>query len=143
MLIMYNNIYVAQVAIRANPMQTLKAIKEAESYDGPSIIIGYASCIAHGAPLEKSFTQQKMAVDSGLWMLYRYDPRLIGTDKSPLQIDSKEPKTELLEDYLYAETRYSYIKKTNPDFAKESVEKLKEHINKRWKKYKLMSESCL
>ena len=143
MLMMYNNIYVAQVAIRANPMQTLKAIREAESYDGPSIIIGYSSCIAHGAPLEKSFTQQKMAVDSGLWMLYRYDPRLIGTDKSPLQIDSKEPKTELLEDYLYAETRYSYIKKTNPDFAKESVEKLKEHINRRWKRYTLMSENSL
>jgi pyruvate-ferredoxin/flavodoxin oxidoreductase len=135
----YGNIYVAQVAIRGNPMQTLKAFREAEEYDGPSIIVAYSSCIAHGAPLENSFTQQKNAIESGLWMLYRYNPALIGQDKNPLQLDSKEPKLDLLETYLYAETRYEYIRKTNPEYAKEALEDLKRHITDRWRKYNSMA----
>ena len=137
----YGNIYVAQVAIRANPAQALKAFKEAEAYDGPSLIIGYSSCIAHGAPLEKSFTQQKNCVDSGMWMLYRYNPSLIEQGKNPLIIDSKEPKLDLLETYLYGETRYSSIKKVNPEHAKEIVEELKDHITRRWNKYKLLADN--
>ena len=140
---MYNNVYVAQIAIRANPAQALKAIKEAEAYDGPSIIIAYSSCIAHGAPLEASFTQQKNAIESGLWMLYRYNPALIEQGKNPLQIDSKEPKLDMLETYLYAETRYNYIKKTNPEYAAQSVENLKNHITRRWKKYRLLADNNL
>ena len=140
---MYNNVYVAQIAIRANPAQALKAMKEAEAYDGPSIIIAYSSCIAHGAPLEASFTQQKNAIDSGLWMLYRYNPTLIEQGKNPLQIDSKEPKLDMLETYLYAETRYNYIKKTNPEYAAQSVENLKNHITRRWKKYRLLADNNL
>jgi pyruvate-ferredoxin/flavodoxin oxidoreductase len=139
MLMTYDNIYVAQVAIRANPTQTLRALKEAEAYDGPSIVIAYSSCIAHGVALEKSFVQQKAAVDSGLWMLYRYNPDLLGNGKA-LQIDSKEPNTELLESYLYAETRYSYVKTVNPDFAAKSVEELKKHILSRWNKYNVMAK---
>ena len=137
----YGNIYVAQVAIRANPAQALKAFKEAEAYDGPAIIIGYSSCIAHGAPLEKSFTQQKNCIDSGMWMLYRYNPALIAEAKNPLQIDSKEPKLDMLETYLYGETRYSAIKKANPDHAKQIVEELKDHITRRWNKYKLLADN--
>ena len=137
----YGNIYVAQVAIRANPAQALKAFKEAEAYDGPSLIIGYSSCIAHGAPLEKSFTQQKNCVDSGMWMLYRYNPSLIEQGKNPLIIDSKEPKLDLLETFLYGETRYSSIKKANPEHAKEIVEELKDHITRRWNKYKLLADN--
>ncbi|MDD2840366.1 MAG: pyruvate:ferredoxin (flavodoxin) oxidoreductase [Rickettsiales bacterium] len=130
----YGNIYVAQVAIRANPAQAMKAIKEAEAYDGPAIVIGYSSCIAHGAELDTSFAQQKGCVESGLWMLYRYNPDL----DNPLQIDSKEPKLDLLETYLYGETRYSAIKKANPELAAKDVELLKEHIKKRWNRYNLL-----
>ena len=137
----YGNIYVAQVAIRANPAQAMKAFKEAEAYNGPAIIIGYSSCIAHGAPLENSFTQQKNCIESGMWMLYRYNPALIAEGKNPLQIDSKEPKLDMLETYLYGETRYSAIKKANPDHAKQIVEELKDHITKRWKKYGLLADN--
>ena len=139
----YGNVYIAQVAIRANPMQTMKAIKEAEAYNGPSIIIAYSSCIAHGAPLETSFTQQKNAVESGMWLLYRYNPDLLAQGKSPMQLDCKEPKLDLLETFLYAETRYSYIKKTNPEYASQAVEHLKEHITKKWKEYKLYADNAL
>ncbi len=139
----YDNIYVAQIAIRANPAQAMKAIKEAEEYDGPSIVIGYSSCIAHGTPMEQSFTQQKNAVESGLWMLYRYNPALIAQSKNPLQIDSKEPKLDLLETYLYAETRYNFIKKTNPEHAAEALEGLKQHITRRWKKYRLSADNLI
>ena len=139
----YDNIYVAQVAIRANPMQTMKAIKEAEEYDGPSIIVAYSSCIAHGTPMEQSFVQQKNAVESGLWMLYRYNPALIEQSKNPLQIDSKEPKLDLLETYLYAETRYNFIKKTNSEYAAKAIELLKDHITRRWKKYRLNADNLI
>lgn len=131
----YGNIYVAQVAIRANPAQAMKAIKEAEAYNGPAIVIGYSSCIAHGAELDTSFTQQKNCVESGMWMLYRYNPDL----ETPLQIDSKEPKLDMLETYLYGETRYSSILKANPELAKKDVELLKEHIKKRWERYNLLT----
>ena len=139
----YGNVYIAQVAIRANPMQAMKAIKEAEAYNGPSIIIAYSSCIAHGAPLETSFTQQKNAVESGMWLLYRYNPDLLAQGKSPMQLDCKEPKLDLLETFLYAETRYNYIKKTNPEYASQVVEHLKEHITKKWKEYKLYADNAL
>jgi pyruvate-ferredoxin/flavodoxin oxidoreductase len=136
----YGNIYVAQVAIRANPMQALKAIKEAESYNGPSLIIAYSSCQLHGIGLEKSFIQQKNCVDSGLWPLYRYDPRLADEGKTPLQLDSKEPNLDLLETFLYAENRFKIIKTYNPDLAAKDVEALKQFIAKRYKKYKVMAE---
>ncbi|MDR2778544.1 MAG: pyruvate:ferredoxin (flavodoxin) oxidoreductase [Rickettsiales bacterium] len=135
----YGNVYVAQVAIRGNPTQTMKALREAEEYDGPSIVIGYSSCIAHGAPLEKSFIQQKNAIDSGIWMLYRYNPILLSQNKNPLQIDSGEPKLDVLETYLYAETRYEYIRKTNPDYAAKVVVDLKNYIANRWNRYRLMA----
>ena len=139
----YDNIYVAQIAIRANPVQAMKAIKEAEEYDGPSIVIAYSSCIAHGTPMEQSFIQQKNAVESGLWMLYRYNPALLVQSKNPLQIDSREPKLDLLETYLYAETRYSFILKSNSEYAVKIVENLKQHITRRWKKYKLTADNLI
>jgi pyruvate-ferredoxin/flavodoxin oxidoreductase len=132
---MYGNIYVAQISIRANPAQALKAIKEAEAYNGPSLIIAYSSCIAHGAPLENSFTQQKNCIESGLWLLYRFNPALQDEGKNPLIIDSKEPNLDLLETYLYAETRFGAVKKANAVLAEENVKNLKEHITKRWKRY--------
>lgn len=135
----YGNIYVAQVAIRGNPMQTFKAFKEAEEYDGPSLIIGYSSCIAHGTPMEQSFIQQKNAIDSGLWMLYRYNPSLLEKGKNPLQIDSKEPKPDLLETFLYAETRYSYLKNTDSNV----ISNLKAFIDRRWKKYRLLADNSI
>ncbi|MDR3290444.1 MAG: pyruvate:ferredoxin (flavodoxin) oxidoreductase [Rickettsiales bacterium] len=134
-IMMYGNVYVAQISIRANPIQALKAIKEAEAYNGPSLIIAYSSCISHGAPLEKSFIQQKNCVDSGMWMLYRHNPDLAKEGKNSLIIDSKEPNLELLETFLYNETRFSSIKKADPELAAKNVVELKEHINKRWKRY--------
>lgn len=143
MAMTYGNVYVAQIAIRANPQQALKAIKEAEAYDGPSIVIAYGSCIAHGVPLESSFTQQKNAIESGMWMLYRHNPSLIDEGKNPLQIDSKEPKLDLLETYLYAENRFMLIKKTNPEFATKVVEGLKNFLTRRYKKYRLMADNLI
>ena len=122
---------------------TADKYKEAEAYDGPSIIIAYSSCIAHGAPLESSFTQQKNAVESGMWMLYRYNPSLRSEGKSPLQIDSKEPKLDLLETYLYAENRYILVKKQNPELAAKAVEGLKDFLTRRWKKYKMIQENLI
>jgi pyruvate-ferredoxin/flavodoxin oxidoreductase len=137
----YGNVYVAQTAIRGNPAQTMKALREAEEYEGPSIVIGYSSCIAHGAPLEKSFTQQRNAIESGLWMLYRYNPALTSQNKNPLQIDSREPKLDMLETYLYAETRYEYIRKTNPEYAAKVLVDLKKYITGRWNRYGLMASN--
>ncbi|MDR2526934.1 MAG: pyruvate:ferredoxin (flavodoxin) oxidoreductase [Rickettsiales bacterium] len=140
---MYENIYVAQVAVRANPAQTLKAIIEAEAYDGPSIVIAYSSCIAHGVSLEKSFEQQKGFVDSGMWLLYRYNPDLAKEGKNPLIIDSKEPKLDLLEQCLYNETRFSAIKKADPELAARNIEELKTNITKKWKKYSRWASETL
>jgi pyruvate-ferredoxin/flavodoxin oxidoreductase len=137
----YGNVYVAQISIRANPVQALKAVREAEAYNGPSLIIAYSSCIGQGAPLEKSFIQQKNCVDSGLWMLYRYNPTLIEEGKNPLQIDSKEPNLDVLDAFLSAETRFKVIKNSNPDFANESFELLKKHITSRWKRYNTLAQN--
>ncbi|MCJ7549760.1 MAG: pyruvate:ferredoxin (flavodoxin) oxidoreductase, partial [Anaerolineae bacterium] len=99
----YGNIYVAQVAMGANDTQTLRAMREAEGYEGPSLIIAYSHCIAHGIRQMKfGFEQQKLAVNSGAWMLYRYDPRLTAEGKNPLQLDSREPKGDIAE-YMYNE----------------------------------------
>jgi len=88
----YGHVYVAQVAMGASDVQVLKAFKEAESYDGPSIIIAYAHCIAHGIDMTKGLQQQKLANESGYWPIYRYDPRLKEQGKNPFQLDSKAPK---------------------------------------------------
>jgi pyruvate-ferredoxin/flavodoxin oxidoreductase len=112
----YGGIYVAKVAMGSNPNQTVKAFMEAESYDGPSIIIAYTHCIAHGIDMSKGYEEQKKAVNCGHWPLYRFDPRLSGTDKNPLQLDSKAPTIEF-EEYAYGENRFRTLKQSQPDVA--------------------------
>jgi pyruvate-ferredoxin/flavodoxin oxidoreductase len=114
----YGNIYVAKVAIGANPAQAVKAFAEAEAYPGPSLILAYSHCIAHGVNLTNGYEEQKKAVACGHWPLYRFDPRLTGQGVSPLQLDSKAP-TMTFEDYAYGEDRYKVLKQSKPEVAAE------------------------
>jgi pyruvate-ferredoxin/flavodoxin oxidoreductase len=114
----YGNIYVAKVAMGANSAQTVKAFVEAESYPGPSLIIAYAHCIAHGIDMTAGYQEQKKAVECGHWPLYRFDPRLKEQGKNPLQLDSKAP-TLNFEEYIYGENRYRTLKQSRPEVAAE------------------------
>jgi len=114
----YGNIYVAKIALGANPNQTVKAFVEAEAYPGPSLIIAYAHCIAHGFNLVNGYEHQKQAVATGHWPLYRFDPRLKEQGKNPLQLDSKPPTFDFAE-YAYGENRYRTLKQSKPEAAAE------------------------
>ena len=114
----YGDIYVAKIALGANPAQAVKAFAEAEAYPGPSLIIAYAHCIAHGYNLVNGYDEQKKAVACGHWPLYRFDPRLKDEGKNPLQLDSKPP-TITFEEYAYGENRYRSLKQSKPDVAAE------------------------
>ncbi len=127
----YGYVYVAQVALGANENQIIKAFKEAEAYDGPSLIIAYSHCIAHGIDMSKGFSQQKLAAESGHWPVYRYDPRLVAEGKNPLQLDSKKPKVPL-KDYLYNEQRYSLLARTSPRKAKEFLDQAQKSATDHW-----------
>jgi pyruvate-ferredoxin/flavodoxin oxidoreductase len=118
MAMAYGNVYVAQIAIGANDAQTVKAIQEAEAWDGPSIVIAYSTCIAHGIAMEKGHDHMKMAVDSASWILYRYNPALTDAGKNPLQLDSRKAKLPVQE-YMDAETRFRMLQKSHPDDAKK------------------------
>ncbi|MDZ7717648.1 MAG: pyruvate:ferredoxin (flavodoxin) oxidoreductase [Balneolaceae bacterium] len=126
--------YVARVAMGANDMQTMKAIIEAERYPGPSIIIAYSHCIAHGYDMKNGLTQQKLAVDSGYWPLFRYDPSLANEGKNPFQLDSKAPKIDL-KDYAYNEMRYLMLAKAQPKIAKELMTQAQKEVKEQWKIY--------
>ena len=136
--ITYGNIYVAQVAMGANDNQCVKAFVEAESYDGPSLIIAYSHCIMHGINMTTAFDQQKAAVASGAWLLYRYDPRLTEQGKNPLQLDSKAP-TMALKDYAYKENRYTMLTKSKPEQAKRLMELAQQDVNRRWQMYQKLA----
>ena len=135
----YGNVYVAQIAMGSSDLQTAKAFQEAESYNGPSIIIAYSHCIAHGINMQFGLDQQKAAVDSGHWILFRYDPRRRDDDKNPLQIDSKAPSIPLA-DYIYKETRYKMLTKSMPERAKELLGDAEEMVKQRWNKYQEMAK---
>ncbi len=132
----YGNIFVAKVAMGANPNQTVKAFVEAESYPGPSLIIAYSHCIAHGFNLVKGCEHQKQAVNSGHWPLYRFDPQLKEQGKNPLQLDSKAPTLDL-EEYAYGENRYRSLKQSKPEAA---AELMKLASNDAVQKYALMEQ---
>lgn len=138
MLMTYGNAYIAQVSMGADYNQLLKAMKEAVNYKGPSVIIAYAPCIAHGLKLgmDKVQTEMKRAVDSGYWILYRYNPE----EEKPLKIDSKEPTLDF-EEFLSGETRYASLRRTFPENAEELFRKGREGAVKRYKKYKSMEEN--
>ena len=141
MAMTYGYVYVTSIAMGANKNQLLKALKEAESYPGPSLIIAYAPCINHGirAGMGKTQNEEKLAVESGYWPLYRYDPRLAKEGKNPFQLDSKEPNGTLKE-FIMGEVRYNSLTRTFPDEAKHLHNLLEKDVNERYKKYKAMSE---
>ncbi len=134
----YGNVYVARVAFGARDAQVVKAFAEAESYPGASIIIAYSHCIAHGYNLSNGVKQQKLAVDSGAWPLYRFDPRRSVEGLNPLQLDSGEPKIPL-SDYIYNETRFRMLQKLDPDRAKVLLESAEEATRKRYNLYEQLA----
>jgi pyruvate-ferredoxin/flavodoxin oxidoreductase len=139
MMMSYKYVYVTQIALGANLAQTLKAIKEAENYPGPSLIIAYSHCIAHGINMRLGLHQQELAVNSGYWSLYRYNPELIAQGKNPFILDSKPPSIQL-RDYIMHETRFKSLMQSNPEEAKELIAKAQEEINQRFEQYKKMAE---
>ncbi|TET96420.1 MAG: pyruvate:ferredoxin (flavodoxin) oxidoreductase [Anaerolineales bacterium] len=134
----YGNIYVAQVAYGENMTQLVKAMSEAESYDGPSLIIAYAHCIAHGIDMTTATDIHEDAVKSGFWPLFRYDPRLGDQGKNPLQLDSKVP-TEDIETFMYKQNRFRALRQSDPDRAGKLLGALREDVITRWKFYEQMA----
>jgi pyruvate-ferredoxin/flavodoxin oxidoreductase len=136
----YGNVYTAQVAMGANDTHTIKAFLEAEAHPGPSLIIAYSQCIAHGIDMAKGMHQQKLAVDSGHWPLYRYNPRLVEENKNPFQLDSSDPKIPL-QDYIYTEGRYRMLQQSEPEVAKFLLGQAQKAVARRWQQYKQLAES--
>jgi pyruvate-ferredoxin/flavodoxin oxidoreductase len=134
MAMTYGNVYVARVAMGAADAHTVRAFREAESYDGPSLIIAYSHCIAHGYDLVHGMEQQKAAVLSGHWPLFRYDPDLARQGKNPLQLDSKPPSLPLKK-YVYNETRYTMLAQSQPEVARELLEQAEADVARRWRMY--------
>ena len=141
MAMSYGYVYVASVAMGANKNQLIKALQEAESYPGPSLIIAYAPCINHGikAGMGKSQEEAKRAVESGYWPLYRYDPRRAQEGQNPFQLDYKEPDGTL-HDFIMGEVRYNVLTRTFPDEANKLHKRLEENVNARYKTYKAMAD---
>ena len=142
MAMSYGYVYVAQVAMGASPAQYFNAIKEAEAYDGPSLIIAYAPCINHGlkAGMGLSQKEEKLAVECGYWHLYRYNPALEGTDKNPFTLDSKEPDWSKFQDFLKGEVRFASLYKMYPDCAEELLQKTEEFAKVRLETYKKLAK---
>ena len=142
MAMSYGYVYVAQVAMGASPAQYFNAIKEAEAYDGPSLVIAYAPCINHGlkAGMGLSQKEEKLAVECGYWHLYRYNPALEGTDKNPFSLDSKEPDWSKFQDFLKGEVRFASLYKMYPDSAEELLQKTEEFAKIRLETYKRLAK---
>jgi pyruvate-ferredoxin/flavodoxin oxidoreductase len=134
----YGYVYVARIAMGANDQQTLKALLEAESYDGPSLVIAYSPCIAHGYDMAKSLEQTKLAVQSGHWPMYRYDPRMTALGQNPLMIESKEPSIPISQ-YAYNETRYKMLTQLDEDRAEELMREAQQDARSRWNLYQQMA----
>lgn len=135
----YGNIYVAQVNLGASHNQTVKAFVEAEKYQGPSLIIAYSPCIAHGINMVNSQEQSEMATKSGHWLMYRYNPDLVLQGKNPLVLDCKEPSVPF-EEYAYAENRYRSLKAKDPERAKLLMKLGQEDCDRRWNLYRQLAE---
>ena len=130
----YGSVYVARVALGGNDSHVAKAFQEAEAHDGPSIIIAYSSCIAHGYDLVHGLEQQKLAVQSGYWPLMRYNPDLRESGKNPFQLDSKAPAIRLKE-YTYREARYTMLVRSNPELAAKLLEEAQDDVERQWRVY--------
>jgi len=134
----YGYIYVAKVAMGANQNQTVKAFAEAEAYNGPSLILCYSHCIAHGINMTTGYNEQKLAVESGHWPLYRYNPALAEAGKNPLIIDSKDP-TIALADYVYNENRYKILQRANPEVSKNLIDYAQKNVAAKFKMLKQLA----
>jgi pyruvate-ferredoxin/flavodoxin oxidoreductase len=135
----YGDVYIAQVAMGANDTHTVKAFLEAEAHNGPSLIIAYSQCIAHGIDMAKGMHQQKLAVESGHWPLYRYNPKLEEEHKNPFQLDSSDPKIPL-KDYIYSEGRYRMLQQSDPVAAKLLLDQAQQHVVHHWQQYKRLAQ---
>ena len=134
MAIAYGNVYVARVAMGADDTQTLKAFIEAEKYDGPSIIIAYSHCIAHGYDMKHGMSQQKLAVQSGIWPTFRYNPDLEDEGLNPMIVDYKKP-TKSVKEFMYNETRFKMVEKMNAKDARAFIATAQKHADEQYKKY--------
>jgi len=134
----YGYVYVAQVALGANDNHVIKALREAEEYDGPALVIAYSHCIAHGIDMSKGLQQQSLASSSGYWPLYRFDPRRKDNGQNPFQLDSKRPSTKLSE-YVYNENRYNILRKTAPDIAAGFLKESQKFVDEKWARYEALA----
>jgi pyruvate-ferredoxin/flavodoxin oxidoreductase len=134
----YGSVYVARIAMGAKDEQTLRAFIEAEAYDGPSLIIAYSHCLMHGIDMSKGMRNQKAAVESGQWPLYRYNPDRAEQGENPMTLDSRAPKIPVT-DYLHMETRFKMLELGNPEVAKELFEEAQTDVNERWALYEYMA----
>ncbi len=139
MAMSYGNVYVASVAMGAKDDQTLKAFLEAEAYDGPSIIIAYSHCIAHGIDMSAPLKHQKAAVDSGQWLLYRFNPTKLQTGENPFMLESKSPKIPVTE-YLNMENRFKMLAKSKPELAKVAFAQAQDDVHERFQQYQYLAE---
>ncbi|MBU0744085.1 MAG: pyruvate:ferredoxin (flavodoxin) oxidoreductase, partial [Gammaproteobacteria bacterium] len=139
MLLTYGNIYVATISIGANPAQAIKAMQEADNYDGPAIVIAYSHCIAHGINMHQGMQQQKLAVQCGHWPLYRYNPDRVKEGLNPLQMDSEKPSIPF-EEYAKNENRYRILMRTKPELAKNLLQQAEEDIKHRWRIYEALTK---
>jgi pyruvate-ferredoxin/flavodoxin oxidoreductase len=138
--ISYGNVYVARVAMGANPQQTLLAMREAEAYQGPSLILAYSHCIAHGINMQNGLQQQNLASASGYWPLIRYNPMLRQSEKNPFVLDSPRPRIAF-KDYAYNELRYKMLQRTNPDEAERMMKMAQQIVDQKWGIYEQMATS--
>jgi pyruvate-ferredoxin/flavodoxin oxidoreductase len=136
--IAYGNVYVARVAMGADPQQTLRAFREAEVYDGPSLVIAYSHCIAHGIDMRKGLDQQYRAVASGYWPLIRYDPLVREAGGNPFLLDSPRPRIPFV-DYAYKELRYRMLANTDPAEAERLLTLAQQAVAQRWSLYEEMA----
>jgi pyruvate-ferredoxin/flavodoxin oxidoreductase len=136
----YGNVYVATVAMGAKDQHTLQTFLEAEAYDGPSLIIAYSHCIAHGINMTGALQNQKAAVATGYWPLYRFNPDLIKEGKNPLQLDSRDPSAPL-EEFIYRENRFKVLTKSRPKDAARLLELAQKDVKERWQAYKTVASS--
>jgi pyruvate-ferredoxin/flavodoxin oxidoreductase len=134
----YGNIYVAHVAMGAKDEHTLKSFLEAEAYEGPSLIIAYSHCIAHGIDMMTAMQNQKAAVDAGQWLLYRYHPERAKLGENPLVLDSSKPKMPV-ERYLYSENRFKMLTKSKPEEAKRLLKEAQQDVDTRWRFYEYLA----
>ena len=134
----YGCVYVAQIAMGAQPLQTLRAFQEAESYPGPSLIIAYSPCIAHGVDMSKTMSHQKDATGSGFWPLFRYDPRNAHDGQRPFHLDSHRP-TQTFRDFAMQEARFTALQRSDPQTAQRLFDRAQQEIDDRWHFYEQMA----